>query len=67
MGTLQRLPRIVGVQAAAELAYTGRTFTGKEAEAMGLVLKCFDSEDDMMAHVNKVAADIASKSPLTIR
>ena len=67
MGTLQRLPRIVGVQHAAELAYTGRTFTGKEAEAMGLVLKCFDTEAEMNQHLERVAAGIASKSPITIR
>lgn len=67
MGTLQRLPRIVGDQRAAELSYTGRTFTGKEAEQMGLVLQCFDTEADMMKHVNSVAAQIASKSPITTR
>ena len=66
-GTLQRLPRIVGDQRAAELSYTGRTFTGREAEQMGLVLQCFDTEADMMKHVNAVAAQIASKSPITTR
>ena len=67
MGTLQRLPHIVGVQRAAELSYTGRTFTGIEAQAMGLVLQCFDTEAEMMKHVNQVAQDIAKKSPITIR
>ena len=67
MGTLQRLPRIVGDQRAAELTYTGRTFNGQEAKEMGLVLECFDTEADMMKHVNTVAAQIASKSPITTR
>jgi enoyl-CoA hydratase len=67
MGTLQRLPRIVGDQRAAELTYTGRTFSGKEAQQMGLVLECFDTQEEMMAHVDKVAKQIASKSPLTTR
>lgn len=67
IGTLQRLPRIVGDQRAAELTYTARTFTGVEAQRMGLVLECFDTEQEMMAHVKKVAADIAAKSPITTR
>ena len=67
IGTLQRLPRIVGDQRAAELTYTARTFNGTEALRMGLVLECFDSEAEMMTHVKKVAADIASKSPITTR
>ena len=67
MGTLQRLPRIVGEQRAAELTYTARTFTGVEAKAMGLVLECFDSEAEMMKHVNQLALDIANKSPITTR
>jgi len=67
MGTLQRLPRIVGDQRAAELTYTGRTFNGQEAKEMGLVLECFDTEADMMKHVSTVAAQIASKSPITTR
>jgi enoyl-CoA hydratase len=67
MGTLQRLPRIVGDQRAAELTYTARTFTGAEALRMGLVLDCFDTEAEMMAHVQKVAETIASKSPITTR
>ncbi|KAJ1434320.1 delta3,5-delta2,4-dienoyl-CoA isomerase [Ochromonadaceae sp. CCMP2298] len=67
IGTLQRIPKIIGHQRAAELTYTGRTFSGAEAEKMGLVAGCFDSEAEMMAHVNAVAAEIASKSPLTTR
>lgn len=67
MGTLQRLPRIVGDQRAAELTYTGRTFNGQEAHAMGLVLEVFDTEAQMMEHVDKVAQQIAAKSPITVR
>lgn len=67
MGGLQRLPRIVGLQAAAELAFTGRTFHGPEAARLGLVLRCFESEQEMLAHVYETATLIASKSPLTTR
>lgn len=67
VGTLQRLPKLIGHQRALELTYTARTFKGKEAEDMGLVLKCFDTYDEMMTHVHSVADVIAAKSPLTIR
>lgn len=58
IGTLQRLPKLIGDSQTRELAYTGRTFSGKEAEALGLVLKCFNNKEEMMDHVNKVAAQI---------
>ena len=67
IGTLQRLPKLIGDSQTRELAFTGRNFFGKEAEELGLVLKCFSTHDEMMAHVNRVATQIASKSPLTIR
>jgi len=67
MGTLQRLPRIIGKQQTTELAFTGRTFLGKEAEAMGLVLKSFPTRADLMTHVDQLSNQIATKSPLTIR
>jgi len=67
MGGLQRLPRLVGEQAARELAYTGRAVGGAEAAQLGLVLRCLDSPEQLAAHVQQVAGLIASKSPLTLR
>lgn len=67
IGTLQRLPKLIGTQKCAELTYTARTFNGSDAERMGLVAKSFDTKEEMMDYVNKVAVEIASKSPLTIR
>lgn len=67
IGTLQRLPSIIGDQQTRELAYTGRTILGKEAESLGLVLKSFATEELMDDHVQKTSAAIAAKSPLTIR
>lgn len=67
VGTLQRLPGIVGEQRARELAYTGRLFDGIEAHAMGLVLECFETNEQMMKTVENVAKNIARKSPLTMR
>jgi len=67
LGTLQRLPGLVGEGPARELAFTGREFDGSEAHAMKLVNRVFPDQDRLMAHVLQTAADIASKSPLTIR
>ena len=67
VGTLQRLPNIVGEQRTRELAYTGRHFNGEEAMNLGLVLNCFDTSDEMMNAVETLALEIAKKSPLTMR
>lgn len=68
VGTLQRLPKLIGDQRSRELAYTARVINGAEAERIGLVARCFDTYEELIKHVREdVAATIASKSPLTIR
>jgi enoyl-CoA hydratase len=67
VGTLQRLPKLVGDGIVRELAYTGRTFFGAEAVSMGLANKVYADKEIMMADVKAIAADIATKSPLSIR
>ncbi|XP_022145176.1 delta(3,5)-Delta(2,4)-dienoyl-CoA isomerase, peroxisomal, partial [Momordica charantia] len=66
LGTLQRLPAIVGYGRAAELALTGRNFSGLEAKELGLVSKSFASKEDLDNGVTKIAEEIASKSPLAV-
>jgi enoyl-CoA hydratase/carnithine racemase len=67
VGTLQRLPKLVGEGLARELAYTGRKVDGEEAQAMRLVNRCFASREELAAGVAGIAASIAAKSPLSIR
>jgi enoyl-CoA hydratase len=67
VGTLQRLPKLVGDGIVRELAYTGKTFFGAEAVSMGLANKGYADKDQMMAGVQAIAAEIATKSPLSIR
>ncbi|MES2794394.1 MAG: crotonase/enoyl-CoA hydratase family protein [Bacteroidota bacterium] len=67
LGTLQRLPKIIGEGKVREMAYTGRNVSGKEAEKIGLVNNCFENKEIMMENVMKIAEQIASKSPLSIR
>lgn len=66
IGTLQRLPTIIGHGRATELALTARTFKGPDAEDMGLVTQCFQDESSMMTAVESVAKSIAAKSPLAV-
>ncbi|KAL4315238.1 hypothetical protein AHAS_Ahas15G0165100 [Arachis hypogaea] len=47
LGTLQRLPLIVGYGNAMELALTARQFFGSEAKQLGLVSRAFPSKDDL--------------------
>lgn len=67
VGTLQRLPRIIGDGMMRELAYTGRTVEGQEAQAIGLVNRAYADQAALTAAVSALAADIAAKSPVAIR
>ncbi|HJV92210.1 MAG TPA: crotonase/enoyl-CoA hydratase family protein [Azonexus sp.] len=67
VGTLQRLPRLIGQGIARELAYTGRNVEAAEAEKLGLINRVFASADDLSAGVRQLAASIAAKSPLATR
>ena len=67
LGTLQRLPGIVADGMAREMAYTGRRVFGPEAKEIGLVNRVYPDQNAMMEDIMKIAAQIASKSPLSIR
>ena len=67
IGSLQRLPAIVGEGIARELAFTGRVFSGSEALAMGFVNQVFEDKEALDKGVVKHAFVLAQKSPLTLR
>ena len=67
VGTMQRLPHLVGDQRARELTYTGRTFSGAQACSYGLALEAYATSEELWRGVGDVAKDIAAKSPLTVR
>ncbi|MES3024944.1 MAG: crotonase/enoyl-CoA hydratase family protein [Pseudomonadota bacterium] len=67
VGTLQRLPRLIGEGMARELAYTGRKVDAAEAREIRLVNRVFASREALGAGVREIAAGIAAKSPLSIR
>ncbi|MCL7029575.1 hypothetical protein MKW94_022321 [Papaver nudicaule] len=66
LGTLQRLPGIVGYGNAVELALTARRFTAEEAKGFGLVSKVFESKSALDEGVYSMAKGIAMKSPLAV-
>ncbi len=67
VGTLQRLPRIVGRGHAAELALTGRDIDAARAREIGLVNEVSADADALAAAASRVAAEIAANSPLAVQ
>ena len=66
VGTLQRLPKIIPDAKMREMAYTGRRMLADEAKDSGLVGEIYETQDEMLDAVHKLAAEIASKSPVAI-
>jgi enoyl-CoA hydratase len=67
VGTLQRLPRLVGDGMARELAYTARRFDGAEAARIGLTNRCYNNRAELAEAVEALARQLAAKSPLCLR
>lgn len=67
LGSLQRLPKLISDGMAREMAYTGRKMYGAEAKDYGLVNSTYTDRDSLLEAVKGIAAQIASKSPLSIR
>jgi len=68
MGTLQRLPRVVGSQSLVnDLCLSARRMESQEAERCGLVSKVFTTKEDMMEAALDMAAMIAAKSPVAVQ
>jgi len=67
VGTLQRLPRIIGDGMMRELAFTGRSIDGEEARQLGLVNRTYADHQTLLDGVFAIAREIAAKSPIAIR
>ena len=67
VGSLHRLPYLIGEGRLRELAFTARQFDAAEAQAMGLVNRVFADAAQLREGVQAIAAGIAAKSPLTVR
>jgi enoyl-CoA hydratase/carnithine racemase len=64
MSITRTLPRLVAIDVAKELTYTGRVFDGTEAHRLGIVTRL---SEDPLAAARQLAAEIAAKSPDAVR
>lgn len=64
-GGTQRLPRNVGRKAAIELILTGRTFTSREANSLGLINRVV-ADANLFNEAITLANELATKPPLTL-
>jgi enoyl-CoA hydratase/carnithine racemase len=64
MAITRTLPRLVGIDVAKELTYTGKVISGTEANELGVVTRL---ADDPFTAARELAAEIASKSPDAVR
>jgi enoyl-CoA hydratase/carnithine racemase len=67
LGTLQRLPYIIGHGWFRELALTGRDFSADEALKMGFITHLCEDRKTLYEEAHRVANEIAACSPLTVQ
>lgn len=67
VGSLQRLPGIIGKGHLRDLAFTGRDFNAEEGKSMGLFNDTFDTQEALMKAVREKASAIAANSPLAVQ
>lgn len=67
VGTLARLPAIVGQGVARELAFTGDDFDAARAQRLGLVTEVYESTEALLREARAMAARIAKNPPLTVQ
>ncbi|MEN8247010.1 MAG: crotonase/enoyl-CoA hydratase family protein [Thermodesulfobacteriota bacterium] len=67
LGTLQRLPYIIGHGWFRELALTGRDFSAEEALQMGFITRICNSKEAVFEEAEKLADELASCPPLAVQ
>ncbi len=67
LGTLQRLPHIIGQGWTNELALTGRDFDAGEALKMGLITRLCDDREALYREAKVLADEIAALPPLAVQ
>lgn len=66
VGTLERLPHILSDSHLREWVFTGNKLPADQAKAWGLVNNVYADQQEMLDEVMKIAANIATKSPLAL-
>jgi enoyl-CoA hydratase len=67
LGSLQRLPAIIGPGHLAELAYTGRDISAERAKEIGLLNDVAADAEGVQKAAHALAAEIAANSPLAVQ
>ncbi len=67
IGSLQRLPKIIGMGHVAELAYSGKDITAERAAEINLVNDAEGDADGVLARARELADEIAANSPLAVQ
>jgi enoyl-CoA hydratase len=67
LGSLQRLPGIIGAGHLAELAYTGKDIDADRAKEIGLVNDVAADAEAVQAAAAALAAEIAANSPIAVQ
>ena len=67
LGSLQRLPRIIGQGNVRELAFTGKNVDAERARAMQLVSDVFADEAALLDAARAMAREIADNSPVVVQ
>jgi enoyl-CoA hydratase len=67
LGSLQRLPRIIGEGATRELAFTGKDIAASRALQIGLVSEVFETREGLIEAARKLAREIADNPPLVVQ
>ena len=65
-GGTQRLPRLIGINKAKEMIYTGKLITAAEAEKIGIVNRVLPA-NALMEETLKTAREIAAKGKVSLR
>ncbi len=67
VGTLQRLPRVIGDGPARELVFTGRDIDAARALAIGLLNEVLPDATALHGRAQEIAQEIAANSPLAVQ
>jgi enoyl-CoA hydratase len=67
LGSLQRLPRIIGKGHVAELALTGKDISAPRAKEIGLVNDVWPDAEAALVSARQLAHEIAANSPLAVQ
>ncbi|MEP7271681.1 MAG: crotonase/enoyl-CoA hydratase family protein [Acidobacteriota bacterium] len=67
IGSLQRLPRIIGEGRTRELAFTGKDIDAQTALRMGLVNETYETSPMLLEAARAMAREIAGNPPLVVQ